>query len=182
MFTKLPAEIIVTISSYLPTQDKINLITTCHTLNSLISKVNLHSELDLYTAYKTKAIIKRFQDKQYNGAQVKNLRIHLSELEPDLFNQLHTIFPNITSIYPYRVHRSVVKDKATTPMSRWINTIEQYNTSHGWCDIWYWLERDTFPHLTKLEIEEGFRLQKSEENLNRMHFHPFIKTPLHFER
>jgi hypothetical protein len=30
----------------------------------------------------------------------------------------------------------------------------------------------TFPHLTKLEIEEGFRLQKSD----RMYFHPFVKN------
>ncbi|KAI8886559.1 hypothetical protein K501DRAFT_331180 [Backusella circina FSU 941] len=172
MIPYLPVEIIVSISSHLSFQDKLNLSTTCRKLNTLISKANLYSELNLQHDDNAEMIIKKFESKQYNGTQVKTLSVNMYKLNPAVVHQLHTIFPNITRVASYQTN----KYPLISPMSKWVYTIEKYNTQYDWYEIWVWLEQNTFPRLTELEIVDGFALQEPTKGLHRMYFHPFIRN------
>jgi hypothetical protein len=151
----IPQEVLLDVASHLDIHDKLNLMTTCSMLNSLILDRSLYQVLSFYGEKEpTEQVVSKFKSNQYNGHQVKRLELKLDCLSDSVFSQLPDIFPNVTRIFDYSDNTSESKRNATTldSLLKWKDTIEYSGTSEDRFKVARLLAKVEFSRLTELDI------------------------------
>jgi hypothetical protein len=160
MILNLPTEVILTIASYLTLQEKVDLVMTCRSLHTLISKTNLYQELDLlHTNKDIKSIVQKFETHQLDGTQVKTLNIDFNTLSEQQYSQISDIFPNVTR---FRYSGKYQGIGPADLLAKWKDTLEQCNLKNAIDSSLTDMENLTISRLTELKL--GYSKYNSYED------------------
>ncbi|KAI8877266.1 hypothetical protein K501DRAFT_337541 [Backusella circina FSU 941] len=179
MLIALPHEIVLDIAHNLEFKDKLNLMLTCRSFKDLIFNESLYEKLQVFCAKEnTERIIKKFENKQFNGTQVKILEIRLNSFHHSLFTLLPKIFPNLTRFITHSEYKEPGDDVES--MLVWKDTIEKYDVQNDFPQLVCLLERNVFSRLTELVLSPNFiEFMRKETNdidmLNCLKHSPCLK-------
>jgi hypothetical protein len=89
-------EVVILITQYLTTKQKLNLMKTCGQLYDVISNSTLFERVDLNKSNEqTLDMVLHFVEHLHYGKQVKRLVVNLTGLPNQIFRILPGIFPNV---------------------------------------------------------------------------------------
>jgi hypothetical protein len=179
MLLQLPKELVINISNCLDFKDKLNLALTCRRINQVIVEYSLYETFSIKPDFNiTRDIVKKFKNKELNGAQVKQLELCLNHLSNQQYRKLLDIFPNVAELInikePSRNHYSTSlnwdeekrDDYVIQPLTKWHNKLEKYDMKNGFLRMFRLINENTFSKLTYLVISPIYVAEASIELIN----------------
>jgi hypothetical protein len=146
-------EVVILITQYLTTKEKLNLMKTCRKLNDIISNSNLFEHVVLNKpSEQTLDMVLHFVEHAHYGKLVKRLVVNLTDLPSQIFRILPGIFPNVQEFLNTGFFDVERTNADVQPFILWKDTLTRYDSDGGYRPIVRFLEMTKFSKLTYLAI------------------------------